>query len=201
MSRERAVVFDLGGVLFRWQPKELLSRVLPHRVADAAGAQALVEAFFQSYQGDWGDFDRGTIEVEVLVSRIAARTGLADAVPAALEPMPETVALLERLHRDGRTLFYLSNMPAPMAQHLEDSHAFLRLFRRGVFSARVRMIKPERAIFDHAAGHFGHAPQQLVFIDDHPPNVAAARAAGWDAVQFVDAGTLEADLARRDLLA
>ena len=55
-----AIVFDFGGVLFRWQPKELLARVLPHHAPDDTAAQALVEQFFQSCQGDWGDFDRGT---------------------------------------------------------------------------------------------------------------------------------------------
>ena len=32
------VVFDFGGVLFRWRPRDLLARLLPQHVPDAAEA-------------------------------------------------------------------------------------------------------------------------------------------------------------------
>ena len=69
------VVFDFGGVLFNWRPPELLARTLPQHVHDAASAQRWVRDFFQGYGGDWGDFDRGTVEPPALVQRIAARAG------------------------------------------------------------------------------------------------------------------------------
>ena len=84
-------------------------------------------------------------------------------------------------------MFYLSNMPAPYADHLEREHAFVREFDDGLFSARVKLIKPEPAIFALAAQRFGVAPSELVFLDDHPPNVTAARSAGWQALVFRDA--------------
>ena len=193
------IVFDFAGVLFRWRPQRLLQRVLPQQTPDAAAARRLVEAIFQGYGGDWADFDRGLVEPEALASRIARRTGLTreqvraviDAVPAELQPMPDTVALLRRMHAQGRRLHYLSNMPAPYADHLEREHAFLRCFESGVISARVRQIKPEPAIFDTAALRFGAAPAELLFFDDVPANVQAARAAGWQALQFVDAADCE----------
>lgn len=193
------IVFDFAGVLFRWRPQRLLQRVLPQQTPDAAAARRLVEAIFQGYGGDWADFDRGLVEPEALASRIARRTGLTreqvraviDAVPAELQPMPDTVALLRRMHAQGRRLHYLSNMPAPYADHLEREHAFLRCFESGVISARVRQIKPEPAIVDTAALRFGAAPAELLFFDDVPANVQAARAAGWQALQFVDAADCE----------
>ena len=202
------VVFDFGGVLFRWQPRELLRRTMPHRATDDATAASLVDQIFQGYGGDWADFDRGTVEADELIGRIAARTGLGrdelrrvvDAVPAALEPIGETVALARRLHAAGRPLYFLSNMPEPYARHLESRHDFFALFRRGVFSARVKMIKPEPAIFEHARAHFDIDPAQSVFIDDHRPNTVAARAAGWDAIHFEHAVQVEGELVARGLL-
>lgn len=189
------VVFDFGGVLFRWQPRELLARLMPQRTRTPDEAQALFDAIFENYGGDWGEFDRGTVEPGPLAERIARRTGLTlsevhaviDAVPAELQPIPGTVELLHRLHDAGVPLYFLSNMPEPYAQHLERSHHFLGLFRGGVFSARVRLIKPERAIYEHTAASLGLVPADTVFIDDVAHNVAAARAAGWHAVQFTDA--------------
>lgn len=204
-----AVVFDFGGVLFRWQPERLLGELLPQRVASAADARHWMAQIFQDYGGDWGDFDRGTVEPAVLVQRIARRTGLTeaevqrvvDAVPHELQPQPQTVALLRRLHAVGHPLFFLSNMPAPYADHLQATHDFIALFGDGVFSARVHHNKPERAIYDLAAARFGRAPGELVFIDDHEPNIVAARALGWHGIHFVDIEQTTAALREHGLLA
>ncbi len=198
----KCIVFDFAGVLFNWQPLALLRRVLPAQAHDEASAAFWAAQIFQGYGGDWAEFDRGTVEPAALVDRIARRTGLAaaavravvDAVPLALQPVPETVALLNRLHAAGPPLYYLSNMPAPYADHLERSHRFLRQFTGGVISARVRLIKPEPAIFALAAQRFGVAPAELVFLDDVPANVDAARAAGWQALHFCNAAQAEAAL-------
>lgn len=196
------IVFDFAGVLFRWRPQRLLQRMLPQQASDAAAAQRLADAIFQGDGGDWADFDRGLVEPDALAGRLARRTGLTreqvraviDAVPAELQPMPDTVALLRRMHAQGRRLHFLSNMPAPYADHLQREHAFLRCFESGVISARVRQIKPEAAIFATAARRFGAAPAELLFIDDVPANVQAARVAGWQALQFVDAADCETRL-------
>lgn len=199
-------VFDFGGVLFRWRPEQLLRAVLPGRIADDATARHWAAQIFQGYQGDWRDFDLGLVGVEALVLRLAARTGLAlaeaqavvDAVPRELAPLPDSVAMLARLRAatraTGRGLYYLSNMPAPVADYLERSHDFVREFDDGVFSSRVQLAKPDAAIFELAAQRFGVAPARLLFLDDHEPNVQAARAAGWQALHFVDAAACEAAL-------
>ena len=197
-----AIVFDFGGVLFRWQPQDFLARLLPARAPDAAAARALVQTFFEGYTGDWGEFDRGTVEPGPLAARIARRTGLAldevrrviDAVPAELLPIEGTVDLLHRLHAGGRPLYYLSNMPEPYAQHLERTFGFLGLFRGGVFSSRAGWIKPEPEIFAHTARRLGLVPERTLFIDDVAHNVEAARAAGWRALQFIDPVQCEAAL-------
>ena len=200
-------VFDFGGVLFHWHPPTLLQRELPQRVTDAASAAHWVQQVFQGYGGDWGEFDRGTVAVHELVPRIARRTGLAahevqaivDSVPHALQPIPETVELLRRLRDAGAPLVYLSNMPAPYAEHLEATHEVVQWFRDGVFSARVQAVKPEPAIYAIAAARFGVPPAELLFFDDHLPNVQAAQAAGWQAVHFTGAASAEAALRERGL--
>ena len=202
------LVFDFGGVLFRWEPQAFLARLLPHRASTPEAARTLMTEVFQGYGGEWGEFDRGMIEPGPLAERIARRTGIDThdmhrviaAIPNELAPIDATVALLRRLHARGWPLFYLSNMPEPFALHLERSHDFLALFRRGVFSSRVQLIKPERAIFDHAARDFVIDPAQTLFIDDHAPNITAARAAGWQALHFENPAQCEAALLARGLL-
>ncbi|HEV8691825.1 MAG TPA: HAD family phosphatase [Ideonella sp.] len=202
------IVFDFGRVVFDWQPEALLARVLPQRVSSPAAAAHWVAQIFQSYQGDWGDFDSGQVEVPALVARIAARTGLdkaevqavVDAAPGSLTPLPGTVALLERLKAVGRRLHFLSNMPLPFAEHLERTHHFMAWFDGGVFSSRAKVNKPDAAIFAHALKQFGVPAGEALFIDDHGPNVEAAKALGWQAVQFVGDAELERELSARGLL-
>ncbi len=196
------IVFDLGGVLLRWQPHEFMARLLPERSATPQEAQALTRDFFQGFGGDWGEFDRGVLEVAPLAQRIARRTGInepdvrrvIDAIPEELQPLTASVALLRRLHARGRELYFLSNMPEPYALHLEATHEFFGLFQQGVFSARVRLIKPDPAIFAHAHAAFGVGATAPVFIDDVQKNVSAARSAGWCAIHFQDAAQCEREL-------
>ena len=196
----RKIVFDFGGVLFHWKPSRLLQRELPSLATDEASGQRWAEAVFQGYGGDWAEFDRGTLEVHQIVQRIAARTGLAEAdalrvvmgVPVELQPKPDTLDLLRRLREAGHGLHYLSNMPRPFAELIEAREPFIQWFDSGVFSAREGLIKPEPAIYELAAARFDAQPAELVFLDDHLPNVLAARAMGWHALHFSDAASAEA---------
>jgi FMN phosphatase YigB (HAD superfamily) len=58
------------------------------------------------------------------------------------------------------------------------------------------MIKPDAAIYARHAEAFGLSPGATLFFDDSPPNVAAAREAGWNSEIFTDARRMRDDLAR-----
>jgi FMN phosphatase YigB (HAD superfamily) len=79
-------------------------------------------------------------------------------------------------------------MPAPVAETLRARHAFMGWFTDGVFSCHVGHNKPEPAIYEIAARRFGHPVAELVFMDDHGPNVDAARALGWTPQDGPDRG-------------
>ena len=198
----KQLVFDFAGVVFSWQPLALLQQVIPAQAIDEASARHWAAQIFEGYDGDWAEFDRGTVQPDDLVRRIARRTGLAEAdtlavvqaVPWSFQPIAATVDLLQRLRRPGRPLFFLSNMPAPYADHLDHHHPVKHWFSDGIYSGRVQHIKPEPAMFELAARRFGASPADLVFFDDVPANVAAAQAAGWSAFVFTDAAQAERDL-------
>ena len=204
MSAGRAVVFDFGAVLFRWQPLELLQQCVPELAPDAAAAQALAAQVFESFtpDSDWARFDLGQVDEATLAQRIAARIGvpigpvrrIIDAIPPHLEAQAGTVALYQRLRAAGHRLFYLSNMPRPYADHLERSYAFVGAFDDGIFSGRVGLMKPHDAIFALAEQRFALDPAQTLFIDDHLGNVQAARRRGWRALHFGSAAEAAAQL-------
>jgi putative hydrolase of the HAD superfamily len=190
------IVFDFGGVLFNWQPVELVRRHFPRHATDATATRALVAGVFQGFGGDWAQFDRGVVEGPELVRRIAARTGLdaqevtalVEGVPPSLTPKPETVDMLRRLRAAGTSLHFLSNMPLAYAEHLNRTHPdLMEHFHSGLYSSHVRLIKPEAEIYELASRAFAAPADQLVLLDDIAANVDAARASGWNALQFTDA--------------
>ena len=202
------VVWDFGGVLFRWDPAALVARTLPHRLTDQLNAQHWKEQVFLSYRGEWGDYDRGVTTVPEMVPRIAQRTGLTerevqavvDAVPDELQPIADSVRLLTALRERGHRLHYLSNMPAPLAAHLQRRHDFLSLFASGIYSSHVQLTKPDPAIFALAQQRFGGDPADTLFIDDHPENIEAACRHGWHARLFTGPQALAAELRAMGLI-
>jgi putative hydrolase of the HAD superfamily len=192
------VVFDFGGVLFRWRPATLLQQVLPHHAHDEFRARELAAQVFGHH---WSEFDRGTVSIDELATRIANGSPLTpgevrqvvDAVPRELTVQADTAALIERLHAEGHALFFLSNMPEPYVAHVSAPPVFAR-FRGGIFSARDKIVKPEQAIYQLHDQRFGTQPGNTVFIDDMPANVAAANAHGWHAIQFETAAQVDHDI-------
>ena len=202
------IVFDFGGVVFRWHPASFLARLWPHRIETLEqGAQAAAQ-FFQNYGGDWGLFDQGLIDADEAVRRIAARTGwplgevaaVVRAVPDELQFIPDSVALIQDLRAAGHTLHFLSNMPEPFADHLSQAYPLDEWFESGLFSGRVKQSKPGAEIFAMAERHFEARPEELLFLDDHPANVDAALARDWQAVLFTDAASARRELVSRRLL-
>ena len=191
MSRD--VVFDLGGVVFRWEPLVLLQQLFPQRMPDEASARHWAGQIFQTFapEADWALFDLGRIEPEALAQRIARRTGLSeqelqqliDGIPPHLTPMQGTVDLIHDLKAAGHRLYFLSNMPAPYADHLQAVHPFFAQFEQGIFSAHVQQIKPLPDIFATAQARWPlrEAP---VFIDDVQHNIDAAHHHGWQGIRF-----------------
>ncbi|KWT97373.1 MULTISPECIES: HAD-IA family hydrolase [unclassified Variovorax] len=200
------VVFDVGAVLLSWEPVSLVHAVVAPHTPTAQAAHALACEMF--HHEDWLGFDRGTHSLEDAIGRMALRLSLPverlnttlAPVGERLEPIDVTIELLGalRARRDAGEalrLYYLSNMPAPYARVLEQRHEFFRWFDGGIFSGDVRMIKPQREIFQLLASRYALEASQTLFIDDSAANVAAARALGWEAIHCEAPSELPAQLA------
>ncbi len=206
MTRRRTVVFNVGGVIVRWQPEVLMRQCFPQQAVDSVSAERVKTQVFQSFApgADWAAFDRGQVEPAELAERIAERSGLPqravtaliDAIPDHLQPMPESLALIERVQAAGHRLALLSNMPRPYAAHLERSHACFGWFEHRAWSGHLGVMKPQREIFDGVQSALDLDLAHAIFIDDHAANIDAARSFGWRALHFESAAKCAAVLAR-----
>ena len=191
------IVFDLGGVVFRWQPDRIIRHVFRN-----PGVQDLVRSEIFEH-ADWVELDRGTMTLDQAIDRGASRTGLArgkieqllNAVPLSLTPIEETIELIRALKASKNRLFVLSNMHAASISHLEKNHMIWDMFDGIVISSRIKRVKPETEIYEHLLSEFGLNAADTVFIDDLRENLAAASKIGIRTIRFVDAEQCRHDLA------
>lgn len=106
----------------------------------------------------------------------------------------DSVAIMTELIDAGRDVTMLTNFAADTYVEAGRMFPFLDLPRGVTVSGRIGLIKPDTAIYDRHAREFGLEPRRTVFIDDSQANVEGAVAAGWQAIQFIDAERLKADL-------
>lgn len=190
------VIFDLGGVLLNWDVDAITAAVF-----DDPGARATIKRVVFDHP-DWLAMDQGTLPEDEAVQRFARRAAqpvdamerLMDQVRASLTPKPDTLALLEELDGRGVPLYCLSNMHERNIAYLRERYDFFARFRGMVISAHIKIIKPEPGIFEHLLSTYSLDPARSVFVDDHPANVAGARAVGLQAVLFTDAASCRRQL-------
>jgi putative hydrolase of the HAD superfamily len=192
------LVFDLGGVVVRWDPEAIIAGVFP----DSETREKAKAGVFE--HADWLELDRGTLGRDEAIARAAQRTGISTeamrrllhAVPSSLVVFPETVELLYRLKRNGYPLYCLSNMHFASIEYLESQHTFWEVFAGRVISCRLQLCKPERGIYQHLLETYALEPQQTVFIDDVQKNLDAAASVGLRTIRFENAAQCERELAR-----
>ena len=201
-ARPRGVVFDVGNVMVRWDPRTLYSKIFP----DPAERDWFLANVCTM---DWHTAHDAGVSFAENRARLTARFPEHAQAIAAWEarwdemfsgPIPETEAAIEALAARGAPLFGLTNMPAEVdAMVFAMSPAFGRLAHI-VVSGRVGAVKPEPRIFEIVCERAGMAPGELLFVDDSPRNIAAARALGFDVHLFEDPAALKPALEARGLL-
>lgn len=199
MTEIRHIVFDIGKVLVHYDPGLPFSRFIP----DPDERKWFFDHVCTS---DWNiEQDRGRswkdAEAELLALHPGHEENIRNFRRHWLEMVPhcyeDSVSLMERLIDAGHDVTLLTNWAADTFVEARARFPFLEKPRGVTVSGEVRMIKPDRAIYDHHASTFGLRPAATLFIDDSPKNVEGAEAAGWQAVLFTGAGRLETDLRGR----
>jgi len=63
-----------------------------------------------------------------------------------------------------------------------------------VYSHRVRMVKPDKEMFEYCLKKLGLAAEECVVVDDAPENIKAAKELGMHAVLYKNLNDLEKQL-------
>ena len=98
-----------------------------------------------------------------------------------MEPYPETVGVLRRLRARGIRLGVLSEAWPSLVEHYR-RHDLLEFFDAFVMSAHEARLKDDPRLFATAAARMSLPAAAILFVDDWPPHVQTAIAAGFRGV-------------------
>ena len=201
-ARPRLLLFDLDGVLADYDRPARCAAL-----ARAAGADA--DAMFEAMFGDQGlehASDRGDIGLQGSLDGLRERhrwdidaATFIDARRLSTRLRPDMLALCRTLATQARTAVFTNNGDW-VGEHMRAIAPELpQLFGEAIVcSGQMRLSKPEPAAFLACLARLGdYAPADTLFVDDNAGNVAGARAAGLDAVEFTHIHSLRHALRAR----
>ncbi len=194
------VIFDLGGVLVSVDFMRACARL---EAAGGAPAAVICAAILGGEEKT--AFDTGRLSPQEFAARICAAVGLrlpysefAEIWCDIFAEKPEVTGLLDEIGKHA-DLVLLSNTDTLHLDYVRSHYGFLAKFGRLVLSYEVGHAKPARQIFERTLDLCAPG-SRLIYFDDVPEFVSAARACGLPAEQFVDAARLRRELERFGVL-
>jgi 2-haloacid dehalogenase len=191
-----ALLFDLGNVLIRWDPR--------NHYRDRFDTPEAMERFLAEITpGTWNhEMDLGKPFAQAIAERSALypdhaallaewKSGWERMLGGAIE---ESVTLLEELRAHGYRVAALTNWSAETYPVARARFPFLDWFEDVVISGVEGIAKPDPRVFQLALARTGFVAERTVFIDDNLPNVEAARALGLHTVHFTSSAQCREDL-------
>lgn len=179
----RLALFDMNGVVYVYDRAERIRRLAAATglAADVIDARIWGEGLEDA--ADAGAFPTPESHLAAWRARLGVPLALdewIDACAAGLKPIPETIAVVDRLIAAGLAVGVLTNN-GPLIEryrhHIAPEIA-ARCEGRFLVSSAFRLGKPDPAVYAAALDRLGFAPAETVFIDDRQDNVDGARAAG-----------------------
>ncbi|MCR5768025.1 MAG: HAD family phosphatase [Lachnospiraceae bacterium] len=180
------IVFDIGNVLaaFRW--KEYIAELgYEGEMADRLARATTLNKM-------WYEVDRNVMSVNDIIEGCIAsdpeiepqiRHFFADRRRLVME-YDYSRGWLEELKNRGYRIYLLSNYSQDHFQYISRHFSFFGLEDGQMVSFRVKLLKPDRCIYEALFEKYGLKPEECVFLDDSPRNIQGAIDAGMKGIVF-----------------
>jgi 2-haloacid dehalogenase len=203
LIQHRVAVFDLGGVVIDWNPRYLYRKLFN-------GNETAMEHFLATVcTSSWNEQqDAGRSFADGCAALKRLHPGEAELIDAWFRryeemlggEIPGTVDILRELRSRGTPMYALSNWSAETFPIAVDRFECLSWFNGVLLSGEVKVLKPDRRIFEIFLETFRIEPSRAIYIDDRSENVEVAVDLGMRGVVFRDSRALRAELTREGLI-
>ena len=200
-----AVIFDYGKVLSNCEDPDAQRKLIA-----LTGLER--PEFDRHYWRHRHSYDQGVLNGRTYWARIASDAAISF-TPEQIEDLIETDVLMWTslneemlcwviaLQEANIKTAILSNMGEDCLAYMRQEFGWLAHFQHHTWSCELGICKPDPAIYLHTCEKLRVAPQQALFLDDKPENIAAASEVGLNAIQFENIDQLRRDLENRGLQA
>ncbi len=197
----RNIIFDIGNVLFAYNPEKIINNLLP---GTPYKQEYLDKLFLNEF---WVDkLDRGLLsdeEAKKLLAEFVHHNPqkmkdihlLFDNWVFHLDIIPENKELFLDLHIKGYAIYILSNFQDKPFDQLVDHYPFLKKAAGIIVSAKEKAVKPEQKIYDVLLSRYKLIASECIFIDDKKENITACEQVGIKGVWFETPKKLIRDIA------
>jgi putative hydrolase of the HAD superfamily len=190
----RAVIFDLGGVVFP-SPFEAFDEYDHGNGLDKGTMRALIRR--SSEEGAWAALERGELSMDEFVValeteadgagfRLDARK-LMGLIGSSLGPRPEMIEAIERIREHGmRTAALTNNWTDEQRRSTPHGLHGMSIFDVVIESAVEGLRKPDPRIYALALVRLDVLASEVVFLDDLGINLKPAREMGMTTIKVAD---------------
>ena len=184
----KTIAFDLGGVIITIDQPQAISRF---KEIGAENVEDYLNPYTQT--GIFGDLEHGLITAEEFRVELGKLTGkeytsqqCAYAWQGYAKDVPQrNLDIVQRLRQQGYRVVLLSNTNPYMMEWAMSpafdgqGHSLADYFDHCYLSYQLKMMKPSEEIFRHVLMQEKTLPNEILFVDDGPRNVAAASQIGF----------------------
>lgn len=182
----KAIIFDIGRVLVEWDWEGYVKRLIP----DEEKAIAVGKAFFCSPY--YIEFDHNVMTSEEVIGKITEDNPqfaeefrlVFSRYGESIRQYDYTIPWIEELKSRGFKVLYLSNYAVPMRNQTQEQLSFIKHTDGGIFSCDIKMVKPERGIYEALLKKYGLKAEECIFIDDADINIEGAKKVGMNGIVF-----------------
>ncbi len=195
----RAIIFDFGNVLIKWDPHKVFNKYF-------ASDTAAIDRFLAEINfNEWNlSQDKGypfALAVADLSSKFPQYAHLIRAYDVEWEKsitgvIPDTIQILYKLKATGYMLYGLTNWSAEKFSIVRHKYTFFELFEDILVSGEVKLIKPDPAIFNLLLQKIRLQPEECLLVDDSIINIETAKKMGFFAIHFTSPTQLELEFNR-----
>lgn len=199
----KAVIFDFGGVLINWDPRNLYRRYFPNQ------PQAMENFLAEINFAEWNlRQDKGRPFAEAIALLSVDFPQHAHLIRAYWEHWEDSINgtitgsinILHRLKQAGYTLYGLSNWSAETFPIAYRKYGFFKLFDDIILSGAVKLVKPDPAIFELTLRRIQLSAPECLLVDDSTVNIDVACRLGFKTIHFQSPEQLGTELLSLQLL-
>lgn len=180
----KAVIFDLGGVLFTNGTKKFIQDICFKYNLDTELVKEIMD-------GDIGSqYREAKITRDQFWKKVLDKLNLKEDINTLEEQWINGYELIEGT-RDiifeltkKYNVYYLSDNVRERVEKINDKYNFLKWFEGGIFSHEVGVRKPNPEIYKYALNKIRAKPEEVVFIDDKQTALDPAKEMGMITILF-----------------